>query len=139
MDELERVFMNEIKNDINRRGNMLINQNPEWGEFIKPVLDQIEINNISIDYLQEKLAILKELQNNNEDETRDYKDELKNICIYLKNELNENQLDLNDDNKEKLINIINENLNNINDDNELNWCEYLSNFNKVCEELYSKN
>jgi len=139
MDDLEKVLLNEIKSDVTRRANLLLAQNPDWSDFIKPLLEDLEITNLSIDYLQDKLSILKELQEEDENDegTRDYKEELNNMCIYLKTELEQNQIDLPDDKKIVLTTIILENLDEIEKNTpEINWEEKLKEFNKICESLY---
>lgn len=135
MDDLEKVFINEVKVDIIRRGNLLLAQNPEWTEFIKPLLEELEITNLSMEYLQDKLSILKELQEEDTQEERNYKEELKNMCIYLKNEIDEGQIELSEDKKNSLIDIITETLEKIDNDN-INWEDKLKEFNEDCEKLY---
>jgi molecular chaperone DnaK len=136
MDELEKVLINELKADISRRANLLLAQNPDWSEFIKPLLEELEISNLTMEYLQEKLSALKELQDDEDNTERDYKEELKNMCIYLKTEIDEDQIELSEDKKNVLIAIITETLEIIENINELNWEEKLKEFNKSCEELY---
>jgi len=135
MDDLEKVLINEVKVDIVRRGNLLLAQNPEWAEFIKPLLEELEITNLSMEYLQDKLSILKELQEEDTKEERNYKEELKNMCIYLKNEIDEGQIELSEDKKNSLISIITETLEKIDSDN-INWEDKLKQFNEDCEKLY---
>jgi molecular chaperone DnaK len=135
MDDLEKILINEVKSDIVRRANLLLAQNPEWGEFLNPLLEELEITNLSQDYLNEKLKILKEVQDDDTVE-RDYKEELKNLCIYLKNEVEEGLLDLPDEKKDKLIIIIKENIQLLESEDEINWEEKLGEFNKECEAIY---
>ena len=139
MDDLEKVLLNEIKSDVTRRANLLLVQNPDWADFIKPLLEELEVTNLSSDFLKDKLVILKELQeeDDNNEENRDYKEELNNMCIYLKTELEQNQIDLPDDKKIVLTTIILENLDEIEKNTpEINWEEKLKEFNKSCELLY---
>jgi len=136
MDDLEKVLFNELKADIIRRANLLLAQNPDWSDFIKPLLEKLELSNFTTEYLQEKLIVLKELQDNDEDFKRDYKEELKNMCIYLKTEIDEDQLDLSENKKKLLIDIITETLDTIENHDEINWEDKLIDFNKLCEELY---
>ena len=140
MDNMEKVLINEFKSDLIRRINLLLVQNPDWSEYLSPLLEELEINNLSMEYLQEKLNILKELQGDDNNEIpRDFKEELKNMCIYLNIEFQEGQIELESSKKEQMINIIIKYLDNINnnDNNDSDyWCEELNNFNKICEELY---
>ena len=136
MDELEKVLFNELKSDIIRRANLLLAQNPDWSDFIKPLLEKLELSNFTTEYLQEKLIVLKELQDNDEEFKRDYKEELKNMCIYLKTEIDEEQLELSENKKNILIAIITETLESMENYDEINWENKLRDFNKSCEELY---
>jgi len=136
MDELEKVLFNELKSDIIRRANLLLAQNPDWSDFIKPLLEKLELSNFTTEYLQEKLIVLKELQDNDEEFKRDYKEELKNMCIYLKTEIDEEQLELSENKKNILIAIITETLESMENYDEINWEDKLRDFNKSCEELY---
>jgi hypothetical protein len=137
MDDLEKILINEVKSDIIRRANLLLAQNPEWGEFLNPLLEELEITNLSQDYLNEKLKILKEIQDDDTVE-RDYKEELKNLCIYLKNEVEEGLLDLPEEKKLEFIEVLKNNFNLLESvDTEINWEEKLYEFNEVCEKLQS--
>ena len=141
MDDLERVLLDELKSDILRRSNLLLAQNPEWLEFIKPLLEELELSNLTMEYLQEKLTALKDLQEDDDFKDRDFKDrnfkeELKNMCIYLKKEIDEEQIELNDNKKKSLIVILTEIFELIENNNEINWEQKMKDFNKSCEELY---
>jgi len=135
LKDLEKILINEVKGDLIRRCNLLLAQNPDWEEFIKPLLEELEYTNLTQEYLNDKLEILKELQDDDNNE-RNYKEELKNLCIYLKNEVDEGQIDLSDDKKEILINILKEYLNLLEKSEEINWEEQLNDFNNKCEKLY---
>jgi len=138
MDDLEKVLLNELKADVSRRANLLLAQNPEWSDFISPLLEDLELSNLSYEYLEDKLKILKELQ---DDETfeRDYKEELKNLCIYIKNEIDENQVDLSEDKKLQLVQLITDNLELLESiDESIIWEDKLKEFNNGCELVYSK-
>jgi len=135
MEDLEKMLINELKIDIIRRANLLLIQNPEWSEFINPLLEELEITNLSHEYLNEKLQILKEVQNE-ENTDRDYKEELKNLCIYLKTEFDEGQLEISDEKKIEFMEILKNNFDLLESDkSEINWEEKLNEFNKVCENL----
>ena len=137
MEELEKVLLNELKADVSRRANLLLIQNPDWSEFIHPLLEDLELSNLSHEYLEDKLKILRELQEE-ENVERDYKEELKNLCIYIKNELEENQVELNENKKEDLGNLIKNNLDLLeNSDETINWENKLKEFNNTCEVIYA--
>ena len=135
LKDLEKILINEVKGDLIRRCNLLLAQNPDWEEFIKPLLEELEYTNLTQEYLNDKLEILKELQDDDNNE-RNYKEELKNLCIYLKNEVEEGQIDLSDDKKDMLISILKEYLNLLEIPEEINWEEQLNDFNNKCEKLY---
>jgi hypothetical protein len=58
------------------------------------------------------------------------------MCIYLKTEIDEEQLELSENNKNILSTIITETLDTIENYDEINWEDKLRDFNKSCEELY---
>ena len=139
MDDLEEILLNELKSDVSRRANLLLVQNPDWSVFINPLLEYLELSNLTSEYLEDKLNVLKELQDD-ETEERDYQEELKNICIYIKNEIEENQIQLDDIKKDKLIQLIKhyfELFENKSEDNKY-WENQLKDFNNSCEVIYSK-
>ena len=71
---------NEINNNNNNNNNnmllldkkleledkikLLLNENPEWEEYLSPVLENLSYNNVSIEYINEKLNDIKELEIN---------------------------------------------------------------------------
>ena len=139
MDDLEEILLNELKSDVSRRANLLLVQNPDWSVFINPLLEDLELSNLTSEYLEDKLNVLKELQDD-ETEERDYKEELKNICIYIKNEIEEGQIQIDDVKKDKLIQLIKHNLElfeNKSEDNKY-WENQLKDFNNSCDVIYSK-
>ena len=138
MEDLEKVLLNELKSDVSRRANLLLVQNPDWSDFIRPLLEDLELSNLSHEYLEDKLKILRELQED-ENEERDYKEELKNLCIYIKNELEENQVELDENKKENLSDLIKTNLYLLESSDEfIVWEDKLKEFNNTCEIIYSK-
>jgi molecular chaperone DnaK len=141
MDDMEKVLLDCLRSDITRKANLLLVQNPEWSEYITPLLENLEISNLTQEYLQEKYDILKELENDDTTIERDYYEEFKNIYIYLKNEFNEGQLELDEDQKKKFILLIlsyESSIENINLHTNEMWKEELNNFNKECELIYNK-
>ena len=140
IDHVEKMFFNELKVELVNRINLLLVVNPEWKEFLNPVLEELSYNNINIDYINDKIKLLDELENNNE-ETKNYKHELNNLCLYLKNELELGSINLSNKKNNLLINIINKNLKNINenfdDNNCVDWKHQLELLNKECDKIYS--
>jgi len=127
---------------INLNLNTLISDNDK-NEIINYFnIIENKINNSKINNLQ-LLEILNDLQNNytilatsnNEIDNNNYhKNELKKLCLYLKNEIeNENIKLINND---LLINIINDKLNLLLQDNN-DWEKELLDLNNYCNELYS--
>ena len=58
------------------------------------------------------------------------------MCIYLKSEIDEQQIKLSKDKKNILVTIITEILEIIENNDIINWEDKLKDFNKSCEELY---
>ena len=128
MSDIEKLFLNDRKLELQNKINILINQKPEWEEYLNPVLEQLSYNNVSIDYINEKLNDLNELENNQD---RDYKSELNNLCLFLNKEINDGNI-IKDT---TLINLINKNLQNILNNIEINYQLELNQINNLCEKL----
>jgi molecular chaperone DnaK len=144
MDDMEKILLDCLRSDVIRKANLLLVQNPEWSEYITPLLDSLEITNLTQEYLQDKYDILKELQDDNETIERDYYEELKNIYIYLKTEFTEGTLEINENMKPDFMLLLQnyeEIINNISNENNSSekWKEELERFNNNCEEIYKKN
>ena len=138
MDGIEKLFYNDRKAELNNRVKMLLVRNPEWSEFLDPVLDELGYESITIDYINEKLALLEQLEEDNEaTNTRNYKQELNNLCIYIKSEIESGGIDLGDKNI-ILTELINQTINLLNENSpEINWKEQLYILNCKCEEIYN--
>lgn len=138
LDSVEKLFLQDRKNELKNRVEILIVKNPEWEEFLQPVLEELSYDTISIDYINDKLKLLEELEeDNNKNDFRNYKQEVNNLCIYLKNELESGSINLGDKN-EILIELINSTLNFVSENLEnINWKEQLDLLNQKCEEIYN--
>jgi molecular chaperone DnaK len=138
MDGIEKLFHNDRKIELKNRIGILLAKNPEWGEFLNPVLEELTYENISIDYINEKLLLLEQIEEDNENiDNRDYKKELNNLCMYLKSETETGNIDLGDKNI-ILSELINHTINLLNENSiEINWKEQLEILNKKCEEIYN--
>ena len=138
LDGVEKMFFIESKNELQNRIKILLVKNPEWEDFLNPVLDELSYNTVSIDYINDKLKILEELEDDNiQSNTKDYKQEVNNLCLYLKTEIEMGTIDLGPDKNQLLIDLINENLNNLNLDlDNVDWKYYLDVLNEKCEEIY---
>jgi hypothetical protein len=89
LDDIEKVFLNENKQELTNRIKLLLIKNPDWEEFLNPVLEELSYNTISMDYINDKINTIKELEEEIND--KDYKQEVNNLCSYLKNELETNK------------------------------------------------
>ena len=131
IDDIEKIFLNENKQELINKINIILVKHPDWEEFLNPVLNELSYNTVSIDYINEKTTLINELENDQID--KNYKQELNNLCLYLKNELETGSINLGEDKNNQLVELINKNLSFFNEENEIDWEEYLENFNKSCE------
>ena len=138
MDGIEKLFYNDRKIELKNRIGILLAKNPEWKDFLDPVLEELTYENITIDYINEKLSLLEQLEEDNENvDNRDYKQELNNLSMYLKSEIESGNIDLGDKNM-ILFELINNTIILLNEhSNEINWKEQLDLLNKKCEEIYN--
>jgi hypothetical protein len=144
MDQVEKMFLKESKTELANRIKILLGINPEWEEFLVPVLEQLSYNTVTIDYVNDKLKLLEELETDDDDcefkDTRNYKQEVNNLCLYLKTEIESGSIDLGPEKNTLLINLVNENLENINLESDaltIDWKHYLEVLNTKCEEIYT--
>lgn len=142
MDQVEKMFFQECKQELTARIKVLLVKNPEWEPFLAPVLVELEYNTVTMDYVNDKLKLLEELETDDEqvEDTKDYKQEVNNLCLYLKTEIEAGTIDLGAEKNTLLINLINENLENLNLDSEvfvIDWKHYLSVLNARCEDIYT--
>ena len=138
MDGIEKLFYNDRKIELKNRIGILLAKNPEWSEFLDPVLEEIGYENVTIDYINEKLSLLEQLEEDYECiDNRDYKQELNNLCLYLKSEIESGNIDMGDKNM-ILFELINNTINLFNENSiNINWKEQLDKLNKKCEEIYN--
>jgi molecular chaperone DnaK (HSP70) len=139
MHDVEKMFLNENKIELQNRINILICKNTDWTEFLQPVLEELSYNTVTIDYINDKLKLLDELEND-DDDTKDYKQEVYNLCMYLKREIELGNIDLGIDKNKLLIDLINSNFDNLNSQlsqtSTIDWKYNLDLLNKKCEEIY---
>jgi molecular chaperone DnaK len=146
MDDVEKMFFNENKIELLNRINILICKNPDWNEFLLPVLEQLSYDTVTIDYINDKLKLLDELENEDKDEDdkdeddKDYKQEVNNLCMYLKTEIELGNIDLGIDKNKLLIDLINSNFDNLNcqlsETTDIDWKYNLDLLNNKCQEIY---
>jgi len=141
MDDVEKMFLNENKIELQNRINILICKKPDWTEFLQPVLEELSYNTVTIDYINDKLKLLDELENDEDnDDNKDYKQEVYNLCMYLKTEIELGNIDLGIDKNKLLIDLINSNFDNLNCEishaTNIDWKYNLDLLNKKCQEIY---
>jgi hypothetical protein len=66
MDGIEKLFYNERKTELKNRIGILLAKNPDWCEFLDPVLQELGFETVTIDYINEKLSLLEQLEEDNE-------------------------------------------------------------------------
>jgi hypothetical protein len=125
-----------MKEELFNKVTLLLSKNPEWEEYLKPILDELNYNNVTKDYLIDKLETIKDLEDN-EDENIDYKSQLNNLCLFLKSEIELNQLDVPNEKIEYLSQLINQTINIIENTNDIDWEYQLQLFNSNCEDIYN--
>jgi hypothetical protein len=132
--DIDTELLNSNKEKLKSRINLLLNTNPEWKEYLEPVLEELSYSNITMDYINDKLELVNQLE---EDNKTNPKEQVNNLCLYLKNELN--TLDLNSNQKEELEQLINNTLLLLYTNNDdIDWDNQLKIFNEKCEMIYSK-
>lgn len=136
MDGVEKLFLNDRKNQLKNRIDLLLVKNPEWEDFLQPVLEELTYNTITIDYINDKLSLLTNLEESDE-KSHNYKQEVNNLCLYLKSEVESGSIDLGEKN-EILIQLINDTLLMVEQNMETtNWEDQLDILNKKCELIYN--
>lgn len=138
IDEIDCLFYNERKQTLQSRVNLLLVKNPSWTEHLHPIIEKLSYCNIPIDYINDKLLFLDELEKDNEE--KDYKQEYINLCTFLKNELIYGSIDLDENRNKLLTDLINEHFTNIHTNNivDINeWKCRLDTLNKQCDEIYN--
>jgi molecular chaperone DnaK len=138
LDSVEQLFLNDKKIELSHKIDILLARNPEWKEFLDPVLEELSYSSVTIEYINEKLTLLEELENSTEtNDLKNYKQEVNNLCLYLKNEIELGNINLGDQTC-VLTQLINENFDLlIQQEISIDWKTQLDFLNKKCEELYS--
>jgi molecular chaperone DnaK len=134
----EKTLLNELKFSLKNKINLLINKNPEWTEYLNPILDDLSYTNISLDYIHDKLDIIKDLEETTVID-ENYYDQFKNVCLFIKSQIEEGLIIFNDLNKlDELTDLVNLSLILIeNNDINTNWQDQLNLFNEKCELINS--
>lgn len=130
IDTLEKISIIELKEKLTSKINYLMHKEPEYKEYLEEILEQISYTNISLQYIQDKMDNLNSLFETN----TNYKEQFKNICVFIKNQIDENKINIS--NLDELVNKVNESLSLFdNNDNENNWYEKFLEFNQFCENI----
>jgi molecular chaperone DnaK len=130
LDDLDKISIIELKEKLISKINYLIHKEPEYKDYLEEVLEQISYTNISLQYLQDKMDNLNSIF----EPRTNYKDQFKNICLFIKKQIDENKINI--ANLNELIKRVNESLSLFdNNDNEINWCEKFLEFNQFCENI----
>lgn len=140
MNDIEKLFLEDRKSELKNRIILLLVKNPDWNEYLEPVLEELSYNTTTIDYVNDKFNLLNELENDNEI-PKDYKQEVNNLCLYIKNELEAGNINLNPEKNIILKNIIDDLLSQLSSSNNdtIDWEEQLNILNDKCEQIYSNN
>jgi hypothetical protein len=123
---------NEDKNNFENKVKLLLSKKPELENLLNPILEKSSYNNITQEYIDEKIILLNELENLS---TKNYKTELWNLCLYLKSEIQFGNIVLSKENHEILVKSINTNIDLLNEKNDIDWENQLNQLNIVCELL----
>jgi len=131
-DSIDKII---LKEELQAKINLLLHKNPDWEEYLKPILDELTYSNVSIEYIKDKLEIIKELDDN--DYNTDYKEQYKNLCLFIKSETENGNIILSEENMIKLNNQIDTSLSLLdsNDNENIDWEDEVNVLNNFCEEL----
>jgi len=133
-DEMERIMILQLKDELYNKIIFIKNKNPEWNEYLDPIIDKLSLANITLEYIQQQLEILKELE---EEEVISFYDQLKNLCVYIKSQIEQELIELSQDKINLLSDLVNKTLeiieNNIED---MDWEIELNNFNEQCQIIH---
>jgi molecular chaperone DnaK len=134
--EIDNLLIQDTKNKLISKINLLIVKNPEYEEYLNPILENLSYSSTTIEYINEKLELIEELE---KEDGQTFKEQVNNLCIYLKLQIENDGLNINSSQKELLINLIHNTLNDLcisNNNDDDYWNNILSEFNKSCENIY---
>jgi len=121
------------KHELEMRIKLLLNKNNLHNALLEPILEELSYNNTSPDYIDDKLELIEKLENI---KITNHKEELLNLCLYLKSEISIGTIELNTDKINELTIAINKNLDLLNENKEYDWENIIIELNKLCEILY---
>ena len=61
-DNNNNMLLLDKKLELEDKVKLLLEKNPEWEEYLSPILENLSYNNVSIEYINEKLNDIKELE-----------------------------------------------------------------------------
>ena len=129
--EMNLTCDGNIKDDLKMKITLLMNNHPELEDELSELLEELTFNNISFEYIQDKFQKINSSYNTK----KDYKTELHNLCLYLKNELDIGSIILSKDQNDLLIKHININLELLHSNKDCDWYQQLNILNDLCELL----
>jgi molecular chaperone DnaK len=130
--DLEKIMLTELKDELYNKVIILLNKNPEWDEYLQPILEELQLSNITLEYIQDKLLTLKDLE---DDEVVDHKEEFKNLCLFIKTQLEEDKIKLVTEKFNELVLLVNDSLELLQSTDEIDWSSEIDKFNNKCEEI----
>lgn len=133
--DLEKIMLTELKDELYNKVIILLNKNPEWDEYLQPILEELQLSNITLEYIQDKLLTLKDLE---DDEVVDHKEEFKNLCLFIKTQLEEDKIKLVTEKFNELVLLVNDSLELLQSTDEIDWSSEIDKFNNKCEEISSE-
>jgi len=133
--DLEKIMLTELKDELYNKVIILLNKNPEWDEYLQPILEELQLSNITLEYIQDKLLTLKDLE---DDEVVDHKEEFKNLCLFIKTQLEEDKIKLVAEKFNELVLLVNDSLELLQSTDEIDWSSEIDKFNNKCEEISSE-
>jgi hypothetical protein len=134
-DDISKILFEEKKKELKHKIELLLVRNPDWEEFLNPVLEELSYNTVTEHYVDDKTNLLKDLESLSEN--KDYKKELNNLCLYIKTEIDCGNIQL--DNMNELIELVNSTLEMIINDQQIDWEKQINIFNNKCEEIKNNN
>jgi len=130
--ELEKIILVELKDQLYSKVILLLNKNPEWEEYLQPILEELQLSNITLEYIQDKLTTLKDLE---DEYVTDHKEEFKNLCLFIKTQLEENKIELSNEKLNELTNLVNYSIELLQSIDEIDWSNEIEKFNANCDKI----
>jgi molecular chaperone DnaK len=135
MQSIDKLFLKERKAHLEHRIKLLLTTNPEYDEFIEPILEQLSYNTVTLDYIDEKIKLLNELEAI--DRVKNYKNEVNNLCLFIKGELENGNINMGINKNNILIELINDKLKLFDCNENIDWEGELIFMNKKCDEIFN--